>query len=66
MTSLTFSVQKDAFPPSNLKSALREEALVVHSLSHEDGLSQGEIAVLLGRHKSWVCRRLSLVERLSD
>jgi ParB-like chromosome segregation protein Spo0J len=43
-----------------------EEALVVRSLSHEDGLSQVEIAVLLGRHKSWVCRRLSLVERLSD
>src|SRR3989339_2223946 len=43
-----------------------EEALVVHSLSHEDGLSQVEIAVLLGRHKSWVCRRLSLIERLSD
>jgi ParB-like chromosome segregation protein Spo0J len=43
-----------------------EEALVVHSLCHEDGLSQVEIAVLLGRHKSWVCRRLSLVERLSD
>lgn len=43
-----------------------EEALVVHSLCHEDGLSQGEIAVLLGRHKSWVCRRRSLIERLSD
>lgn len=43
-----------------------EEALVVHSLCHEDGLSQTEIGVLLGRHKSWVCRRLSLVERLSD
>jgi len=43
-----------------------EEALVVHSLCHEDGLSQVEIAVLLGRHKSWVCRRLALIERLSD
>lgn len=43
-----------------------EEALVVHSLCHEDGLSQTEIGVLIGRHKSWVCRRLSLVERLSD
>jgi hypothetical protein len=39
---------------------------VVHSLCREDGLSQVEIAVLLGRHKSWVCRRLSLVERLCD
>ena len=43
-----------------------EEALVVHSLCHEDGLSQVEIALLLGRHKSWVCRRLMLIERLSD
>lgn len=43
-----------------------EEALVVHSLCREDGLSQVEIAVLVGRHKSWVCRRFSLVERLSD
>ena len=43
-----------------------EEALVVHSLCHEDGLTQVEIATLLGRHKSWVCRRVSLIERLSD
>ena len=43
-----------------------EEALVVHSLYHEDGLNQVEIALLLCRHKSWVCRRLALIERLSD
>jgi ParB/RepB/Spo0J family partition protein len=43
-----------------------EEALVVHSLYHEDGLNQVEIALLLNRHKSWVCRRLALIERLSD
>jgi len=43
-----------------------EEALVVHSLCHEDGLTQVEIARLLGHHKSWVCRRLTLIERLSD
>ncbi|HBG05258.1 MAG: hypothetical protein A2075_20915 [Geobacteraceae bacterium GWC2_58_44] len=43
-----------------------EEALVVHSLHHEDGLNQVEIALLLNRHKSWVCRRLALIERLSD
>jgi len=43
-----------------------EEGLVVHSLCREDGLSQVEAAVLLGRHKSWVCRRLSLIERLCD
>jgi ParB/RepB/Spo0J family partition protein len=43
-----------------------EEAMVVHSLYHENGLMQIEIASLLGRHKSWVCRRISLIERLSD
>jgi ParB-like chromosome segregation protein Spo0J len=43
-----------------------EEALVVHSLFHEDTLSQVEIATLLGRHKSWVCRRIALIDRLCD
>lgn len=43
-----------------------EEALVVHSLCHEDGLSQVEIAELLSRHKSWVSRRVALIARLSD
>jgi ParB-like chromosome segregation protein Spo0J len=43
-----------------------EEALVVHSLFHEDSLSQVEIATLLGRHKSWVCRRVALIDRLCD
>jgi ParB/RepB/Spo0J family partition protein len=43
-----------------------EEGMVVHSLCHEDGLSQVEVALLLGRHRSWVCRRLSLIERLCD
>jgi len=43
-----------------------EEAMVVHSLFREDGLTQVEIATLLGRHKSWVCRRISLIERLCD
>jgi ParB-like chromosome segregation protein Spo0J len=43
-----------------------EEGMVVQSLCREDGLSQVEVAVLLGRHKSWVCRRLSLMERLGD
>jgi ParB/RepB/Spo0J family partition protein len=43
-----------------------EEAMVVHSLWHEDGLTQVEIAALLGRHKSWVCRRISLIEHLCD
>jgi len=43
-----------------------EEALVLQSLHREDGLTQVEIAVLLGRDKSWVSRRISLIERLSE
>jgi ParB-like chromosome segregation protein Spo0J len=41
-----------------------EEAWIVHALVREDGLSQVEAAELLGRHKSWVCRRLALLEKL--
>lgn len=43
-----------------------ETALVIRSLYREDQLSQVDIAVLLNRHKSFVCRRLKLVEKLSD
>jgi ParB-like chromosome segregation protein Spo0J len=43
-----------------------EEAWLVQALVREDGLSQCEVAELLGRHKSWVCRRLALLEKLSD
>jgi len=43
-----------------------EKSLVIQSLHREDGLTQVEIAALLNRHKSWVCRRLSLVERLRE
>jgi KorB domain len=41
-----------------------EEAWIVQSLIRDDGLSQVEVAELLGRHKSWVCRRLALLEKL--
>jgi hypothetical protein len=41
-----------------------EEAWIVHALVREDGLPQVEVAELLGRHKSWVCRRLALIEKL--
>jgi ParB family transcriptional regulator, chromosome partitioning protein len=41
-----------------------EEAWIVRALVREDGLSQSEVAELLGRHKSWVCRRLALLEKL--
>ena len=43
-----------------------EEAWLVQALVREDGLSQCEVAELLGRHKSWVCRRLALLEKLND
>lgn len=43
-----------------------EEAWIVFALVREDGLSQTEAAELLGRHKSWVCRRLALLERLDE
>lgn len=42
-----------------------EEAWVVQGLVRDDGMTQVEAAYLLGRHKSWVCRRLALLERLS-
>ena len=43
-----------------------EDAWIVHALVREDGLTQVEVAELLGRHKSWVCRRLALVEKLAE
>jgi hypothetical protein len=43
-----------------------EEAWLVRSLYREDRVSQPQIAQLLSRHKSWVCRRLALAEELSD
>lgn len=43
-----------------------EEAWVVRSLYREDKVDQPHIAQLLGHDKSWVCRRLTLAEELSD
>jgi ParB/RepB/Spo0J family partition protein len=43
-----------------------EDAWIVHALVRDDGLTQVEVAFLLGRHKSWVCRRLALVEKLAE
>jgi ParB/RepB/Spo0J family partition protein len=43
-----------------------EEAWVVRSLYREDKLDQPHIAQLIGHDKSWVCRRLTLAESLSD
>lgn len=41
-----------------------EEAWIVRSLIREQGLRQIEVGELLGRDKSWVCRRLRLAEAL--
>lgn len=43
-----------------------EVAWVVRSLYREDHLGQPQIAQLLGHDKSWVCRKLTLAEGLSD
>jgi ParB/RepB/Spo0J family partition protein len=43
-----------------------EQAWVVRSLVRGCGLQQRQVAELLGCHRSWVCRRLALVERLDD
>jgi ParB-like chromosome segregation protein Spo0J len=43
-----------------------EEAMVVRSLHRYDKLTQPEIAILVGRTKSWVSRRIALIERVSD
>lgn len=43
-----------------------EEAWLVRALYRDDRLTQPQIAQLLGRHKSWVCRRLVLAEGLVE
>jgi ParB/RepB/Spo0J family partition protein len=43
-----------------------EEAWIVRALHRDHDLSQGAIAARLGCHKSWVCRRLMLVEALDS
>jgi ParB-like chromosome segregation protein Spo0J len=53
---------------SNARQALSdlEEAWLVRALYREDRLNQPQIAQLVGRHKSWVCRRLVLAEGLTS
>lgn len=41
-----------------------EEAWVVEALSRDSGLNQPQIGELLGRSKTWVCRRIKLVQKL--
>jgi len=56
-----YSLNRVSGRPSEL-----EEAWIVHALVREDGLPQVDVAELLGRHKSWVCRRLALIEKLAE
>jgi len=42
-----------------------EESWIIYALVHDDGLEQVEVAQMLGRHKSWINRRLALIERLT-
>jgi ParB/RepB/Spo0J family partition protein len=42
-----------------------DEALVIHSLSKEHMMDQAGISRLTGYSRSWVCRRLALIEKLS-
>ncbi len=44
--------------------SLVEEALLIRELVKVDGLKQVEVAALLERHKSWVCRRLEMIDSL--
>jgi ParB family transcriptional regulator, chromosome partitioning protein len=43
-----------------------EEALLLQELHAQHGLSQGNIANKIGRDKSWVSRRLSLLEQMPE
>lgn len=43
-----------------------EEAWIVHSLCREQGMMQTQVAELLKRDKSWVCRRMKLAEGLEE
>jgi ParB/RepB/Spo0J family partition protein len=44
--------------------SMYEQGLIVRSLVQDHGMSQKEVARVLRQSHSWVCRRLSLVEKL--
>jgi ParB/RepB/Spo0J family partition protein len=44
--------------------SMYEQGLIVRSLIHDHGMSQREVARVLRQSHSWVCRRLSLIEKL--
>jgi hypothetical protein len=56
-----YGLNRTGHGPSEL-----EEAWIVQALVREDGLTQAAAAELLGHHKSWISRRLALLERLCD
>lgn len=56
-----YTLNRHSRPPQEL-----EEAWIVYALVREDGLSQVDAGHLLGRHKSWVNRRLAMWERLAE
>lgn len=51
---------------SNRSCGILEEALLLHELYSQHGLSQNVLASRTGRDQSWVSRRLSLVDHLPD
>ena len=51
-------------PPRTLTPM--DEARVVHSMRHDDGLGPKGIAHVLGRKPSWVTTRLTLADRLNE
>jgi len=44
--------------------SMYEQGLIVCSLIHDHGMSQKEVSRVLRQSHSWVCRRLSLIEKL--
>ena len=56
-----YTLNRLSRPPQEL-----EEVWIVHAMVREDGLSQVDAGALLGRHKSWVNRRLAMWERLAE
>jgi ParB/RepB/Spo0J family partition protein len=44
--------------------SMYEQGLIVRSLVHDHGMSQKEVSRVLRQSHSWVCRRLSLIEKL--
>ena len=48
----------------NSSLSMYEQGLIVRSLIHDHAMSQKEVARVLRQSHSWVCRRLSLIEKL--